>query len=41
VATVFDSVCELVAGLATAAGAAAQLPRAPLGGPVSAGLRVR
>jgi len=41
VAAVFDSVCELVAGLATDAGAAAQLPRAPLGGPVSAGLRVR
>jgi hydrogenase maturation protease len=41
VAAVFDSVCDLVAGLATDPGATAQLPRAPLGGPVSASLRVR
>lgn len=41
VAAVFDSVCERVADLATDSGAAAQLPRAPLGGPVSADLRVR
>ena len=39
VAGVVDPVCELVARLATDAGAAAQLPRAPLGGPVAAGLR--
>jgi len=39
VAGVFGSVCELVAGLATEAGAAARLPRAPLGGPVAAGLQ--
>jgi hydrogenase maturation protease len=39
VARVFDRVCELVARLATDAGAGAQLPRAPLGGPVAAGLR--
>lgn len=39
VAGAFDSVYELVAGLATEAGAAARLPRAPLGGPVAAGLR--
>jgi hydrogenase maturation protease len=39
VAGAFDSVCDLVARLATDAGAGAQLPRAPLGGPVVAGLR--
>jgi hydrogenase maturation protease len=38
VAAVVDAVCELVAGLATEAGAAERLPRAPLGGPVAAGL---
>jgi hydrogenase maturation protease len=36
---VFDPVCELVARLATDAGAGTQLPRSPLGGPVAAGLR--
>ncbi|HEX6210048.1 MAG TPA: hydrogenase maturation protease [Methylomirabilota bacterium] len=38
VAGAFDSVCDLVARLATDAGAGA-LPRAPLGCPVAAGLR--
>jgi hydrogenase maturation protease len=37
VAAVLDRVCELVATLATDAGAAARLPRAPLGGPVAWG----
>jgi hydrogenase maturation protease len=37
VARVFDPVCDLVAGLANDAGAAARLPLAPLGGPVAAG----
>jgi hydrogenase maturation protease len=36
VADVFDSVCELVASFTTQAGAAARLPRAPLGGPLGA-----
>ena len=34
-----DGVCELVRVLATRADAVAQLPRAPLGGPSSAGVR--
>lgn len=39
VAAVFEAVCELVARLATDAGAAARLPRTPLGGPISAAMR--
>ena len=39
VAAVVDAVCELVAGLATDPEAPRRLPRAPLGGPVAAGLR--
>ncbi len=38
VAGVFDEVCELVAVLATDADAVARLPRAPLGGPLGAGV---
>ena len=38
VARVFDAVCERVVGLATEPDAAGRLPRAPLGGPLAAGL---
>jgi hydrogenase maturation protease len=38
VAAVLDGVCKLVASLATGPEEAARLPRAPLGGPVAAGL---
>jgi hypothetical protein len=35
-----DGVCELVRVLATRTDAVEQLPRAPLGGPASAGVRI-